>query len=95
MSLMSWLSKVRKPEPPRKQIVYFAQEELQNEYYAVIRITWFAAGEICAISESVVYQSDLETVAEFSGIVGEALRGGADVSVVCVASSADVGLEPA
>ena len=92
---MSWMSRLRRPNPNRKQLLFFTQDQLKPNYFAVIRITWFAAGAICAVSESVVYQSDLETVAEFSGIVGEALRGGADVSVVCIASSADVGLEPA
>ena len=43
MSLMSWLSKVRKPGPPRKQIVYFAQggaaERVLRRYpnYLVLR----------------------------------------------------------
>jgi len=89
------MSKLRKPNPNRKQLLFFTQDQLKPNYFAVIRITWFAAGEICAVSESVVHQSDLETVAEFSGIVGEALRGGADVSVVCIAKAAEVGLEAA
>tara|TARA_R100001509_G_scaffold78693_2_gene44106 strand:- start:2462 stop:2731 length:270 start_codon:yes stop_codon:yes gene_type:complete len=89
------MSRLRRPNPNRKQLLFFTQDQLKENYFAVVRITWFAAGQICAITESVVYQSDLEAVAEFSGIIGEALRGGADVSVVCIASSKDVGLEPA
>tara|TARA_R100001510_G_C7539584_1_gene127723 strand:- start:47 stop:316 length:270 start_codon:yes stop_codon:yes gene_type:complete len=88
------MSKLRKPNPNRKQLLYFAQDELKENYFAVVRITWFASGQICAVNEAVVYQDDLTAIAEFSGIVGEALRGGADVSVVCIASSEDVGLEP-
>lgn len=91
---MGWMSRLRRPNPNRKQLLFFTQDQLEPNYFAVIRITWFAAGQVCAVSESVVYQSDLETVAEFSGIVGEALRSGADVSVACIASSEDVGLEP-
>jgi hypothetical protein len=91
---MGWMSRLRKPNPNRKQLLFFTQDQLKENYFAVVRITWFAAGQICAVNEAVVYQDDLEAVAEFSGIVGEALRGGADVSVVCIASSEDVGLEP-
>ena len=89
---MGWMSKLRKPNPNRKQLLFFSQDELKHNYFAVVRITWFAAGRICAVNEAVVYEDDVVAVAEFSGIVGEALRGGADVSVVCVASSEDVGL---
>ncbi len=92
---MSWMSRLRRPNPNRKQLLFFTQDLLKENYFAVVRITWFAAGQICAVSESVVYQSDLEAVAEFSGIVGEALRSGADVSVVCIAKAEQVGLEPA
>ena len=90
---MSWMSRLRKPNPNRKQLLFFTKDQLKDNYFAVLRITWFAAGQICAVNEAVVYQDDLEAVAEFSGIVGEALRGGADVSIVCIASSEDVGLD--
>jgi len=90
---MERMSRLRKPNPNRKQLLFFTQDQLEENYFAVIRVTWFAAGEICAVSEAVVYQSDLEAVAEFSGIVGQALRSGADVSIVCIASSEDVGLD--
>ncbi len=91
---MSWMSRLRRPNPNRKQLLFFIQDQLKENYFAVVRITWFAAGQICAVNEAVVYQDDLAAIAEFSTIVGEALRGGADVSVVCVAGSEDVGLQP-
>ncbi len=94
MSLMSWLSKVRKPERPRKQIVYFAQEDLQNEYYAVIRITWFFHGEICDVFESSVSKYNKEAVAEIPSLIQDALAHGADISVVCVESADALGLKP-
>jgi len=86
------MSRLRRPNPNRKQLLFFSQDQLKENYFAVVRITWFAAGQICAVNEAVVYEDDLVAIAEFSGIVGEALRGGADVSVVCVANSEDVGL---
>ena len=92
---MGWMSRLRKPNPNRKQLLFFTQDLLKDNYFAVIRVTWFASGQVCAVSEAVVYQDDFEAVAELSGIVGEALRGGADVSVVCIAKAEEVGLEPA
>ena len=88
------MSRLRKPNPNRKQLLFFVQEQLADNYFAVIRITWFAVGNYCAVNELVVLQDDEIAIAQFSGIVGEALRGGADVSVVCVASAEEVGLEP-
>ena len=49
---MSWLNRVRKPQPPRKQLLFFAQEDLQNEVFAFIRISWFKGGHVCAVTET-------------------------------------------
>ena len=91
---MSWLNRVRKPQPPRKQLLFFSQEDLQNEVFAVVRISWFQNGCVCGITESKISKYDDEVIAEFSSIVGEALRGGADVSALCVVPAEDLGIEP-
>ncbi len=91
---MGWMSRLRKPNPNRKQLLYFVQDLLKDDFFAVVRITWFAAGKICAVNELVVLRDDELAIAEFTGLVGEALRGGADVSVTCIAKAEEVGLEP-
>ena len=91
---MSWLDKLRKPHPPRKQLLFFSQEQLTNEYFAVIRATWFKGGKVCGVTESQIHIYDDEVVAEFTGIVGTALRAGADVSALCIASAEELGIEP-
>jgi len=91
---MGWMSRLRKPNPNRKQLLYFVQDLLTDDYFAVVRITWFAAGKICSVNELVVLRDDKLAIAEFTGLVGEALRGGADVSVTCIAKAEEVGLEP-
>tara|TARA_Y100000033_G_scaffold14071_1_gene13149 strand:- start:854 stop:1132 length:279 start_codon:yes stop_codon:yes gene_type:complete len=91
---MSWLDKLRKPHPPRKQLLFFAQEELANEYFAVIRMTWFEHGKICGVTESHIHTYDDAVIAEFTGIVGEALRMGADVSALSIATAEELGIEP-
>ena len=91
---MGWMSRLRKPNPNRKQLLYFVQDLLKDDFFAVVRITWFAAGKICGVNELVVLRNDELAIAEFTGLVGEALRGGADVSVTCIAKAEEVGLEP-
>ena len=90
---MSWLDKLRKPHPPRKQLLFFAQEQLTNEYFAVVRATWFSGGKPCGVTETQIHIYDEDAVAEFTGIVGTALRAGADVSALCIAPAEELGIE--
>ena len=90
---MSWLDKLRKPHPPRKQLLFFAQEQLSNEYFAVVRATWFSGGKACGVTETQIHIYDEDAVAEFTGIVGTALRAGAGVSALCIAPAEELGIE--
>ena len=90
---MSWLDKLRKPHPPRKQLLFFAQEQLTNEYFAVVRATWFSGGKACGVTETQIHIYDEDAGAEFTGIVGTALRAGADVSALCIAPAEELGIE--
>ena len=90
---MSWLDKLRKPHPSRKQLLFFAQEQLTNEYFAVVRATWFSGGKACGVTETQIHIYDEDAVAEFTGIVGTALRAGADVSALCIAPAEELGIE--
>ena len=91
---MSWLDNLRKPEPPRKQLLFFANEELANEYFAVIRLTWFDQGKVRSVSESHIHLYDLDARAKFHSTVKAALRAGADVSALCIAPATELGIEP-
>ena len=91
---MSWLDNLRKPEPPRKQLLFFAKEDLANEYFAVIRLTWFAEGKVRSVSESHIHLYDLDARAEFHSTVKAALRAGADVSALSIAAADELGIEP-
>ena len=91
---MGWLDRLQKPNPHRKQLLFFAQQELHNEFFAVIRTTWFKQGKICDVTESHIHTYDDEVIAEFTSIVGEALRMGADVSALSIATAEELGIEP-
>ena len=91
---MSWLEKLQRPRPPRKQVLYFAQDELINQYFAVIRFTWFCDGKICGVTETALHNCDLDVIKQLTVLIRDALRDGADVSTLCIAPADELGLEP-
>tara|TARA_B100001093_G_scaffold60103_1_gene50716 strand:- start:471 stop:749 length:279 start_codon:yes stop_codon:yes gene_type:complete len=91
---MSWLDKLQKPKPPRKQVLYFAQDELNSKYFAVVRFTWFCDGKLCGVTEMAFHNYDVNVIEQLTVAVGTALRDGADVSTLCIATAEELGLEP-
>lgn len=83
---MSWLDNLRnrKPEDPMKRLLYFSRQELTEQTYAVIRVTWYLKGKICGVSETTIGLDEKDVIAEFSEYVRNALRAGCDVSVACI-----------
>ena len=83
---MSWLDKLRKrgQEEPINRLLFFIKQELTEQSYAVIRITWYIDGQIGGVSETSIGLYDQDVIAEFSDLVGNALRAGCDVSVACI-----------
>ena len=83
---MGWLDNLRKrkPEDPINRLLFFSKQELTEQTYAVIRITWYLQGKIAGVSETSIGLYDQDVIAEFSDLVGNALRAGCDVSVACI-----------
>jgi|TARA_R100000479_G_C6309200_1_gene173356 hypothetical protein len=78
----------------RKQFFFYSQEELQNQYFAVIRITEFMCGRPWFVWERNIHTYDEDVVEAFTEIVGTALAGGADVSAISIATAEELGIEP-
>jgi hypothetical protein len=91
---MSWLDNLRKrkPEDPINRLLFFSKQELAEQTYAVIRITWYLQGKVCGVSETAIGLYEQDVIAEFSDLVGNALRAGCDVSVVCVDDPHNLGI---
>lgn len=91
---MSWLDKFkgRKPQKHEERLLFYQQDQLKDQYYAVVRISWFHDGKVCGVTESKVDAYDADVVMEFSDIVGNALRAGADVSVICIDDPENLGI---
>ena len=47
---MSWLDNLRnrKPEEPINRLLFFSKQELTEQTYAVIRVTWYLQGKSVA-----------------------------------------------
>jgi hypothetical protein len=78
----------------RKQRFFYSQEELQNQYFAVIRVTEFLCGRPWGVYEKHIHTYDGDVIEAFTEIVGTALVGGADVSVISIATAEELGIEP-
>ena len=89
---MGWMSRLRKPNPNRKQLLFFTKDQLKNNYFAVIRITWYLHDKISGVSETSIGLYDQDVIAEFSDLVGNALRAGCDVSVACIDDPQHLGI---
>ena len=92
---MGWLDDLRRPkaeqpsEQPSSRDFFYSHDRLANQYFAVIRLTWYLDGKVCAVTESSIATYDKDVVAEFTSILDNALKLGADAAVVCI-ESADV-----
>ena len=91
---MNSLDKPQRPRPPRKQVLYFAQDELNSQYFAVVRFSWFCNGKLCGVTEMAFHNYDVNVIEQLTVAVGTALRDGADVSTLCIAPADELGLKP-
>lgn len=78
----------------RKQHLFFSHEELENQYFAVIRITGFSEGRPARVWERSLHTYDKDVVDRFTEIVGAALARGADVSAISIATAEELGIKP-
>jgi hypothetical protein len=83
----------RKNPDPKQQLLFYSQQPIGNDIYAIVRVTWFGKDGCCAVTESRVNLYDIDVVMEFTDIVGNALRTGADVSVICIDDPENLGIQ--
>jgi len=81
---MNWVKRLRQGEPSdQSSELLYCRGELCGEYFAVIRVTWFDSRGICCVTETCIEKREIDVLAEFSEIVGHALRFGSEVCVIC------------
>jgi len=85
--MMKWLRRLLNMdhEIERQRMLYVNKRELPEDTFAVVRLSWFSEYGIESIDEiKLIYedQDEEDMIPEFSMIVAQALKGGADVSIL-------------
>jgi hypothetical protein len=85
--MMKWLRKLfgMKDELERQRMLFVSKRELPEDTFAIVRLTWFTKEGLYDVSEiKLIYEDESaeDMIPQFAMIVGEALRGGADVSIL-------------
>jgi len=80
-----------KPRPPRRPTLAVVIGPVPDEVYAIVRLSWFRQGRPIEVEEFQIYECD-EALLLFQGSVGQALRMGADVSVITTYSAESLGI---
>jgi hypothetical protein len=85
--MMKWLRKLLKmdDELHRQRMLFVSKRELPDDTFAVVRLSWFNDEGVYSIDEiKLIYEDETEEdmIPQFAMIVAEALRGGADVSIL-------------
>ena len=83
-----------KPKPPRRPTLAVVIGPVPDEVYAIVRLSWFRQGRPFEVEEFQIYEC-AEALVLFQGSVGQALRMGADVSVMTTYSAESLGIPTA
>jgi hypothetical protein len=71
----------REPRPPRRPTLCYTVGPIPDHIHSIVRTSWFKRGRMVEVDEFQIMESDEGTKA-FHYVVGQALRQGADVSVL-------------
>ncbi len=85
--MMKWLRKLfgMKDELKRQRLLFVSKRELPEDTFAIVRLSWFDRDGVRTVDEvKLIYEDETEEdmIPQFAMIVAEALRGGADVSIL-------------
>ena len=80
-----------KPRPPRRPTLAVITGAIPDDVFAVVRMSWFRKGRPFEVEEFQIVECP-DATAIFHGTVGQALRLGADVSVVTTYSAESLGI---
>jgi hypothetical protein len=80
-----------KPRPPRRPTLAVMVGTIPADVFAVVRMSWFRKGQPFEVEEFQILECP-DATAIFHGTVGQALRLGADVSVVTTYSAESLGI---
>jgi len=97
LARLLWRDPVAKPEPTpprpyRKPVLAYTIGDIPTELMAVVRIEWLKKGAATEVEEYQIEECP-DAQAQFSYVVGTALRQGADVCVLTQYQPVDLGVD--
>lgn len=92
---MNWIAAINAmgARRPRKQQLFCSRKELPNEVIAVIRLTWYKNSMAYSVEELQIIDLMDETDKAVQMLIAEALKAGADVSVLTAQCPTRFGIE--
>lgn len=93
--MMNWIAAINAmgARRPRKQQLFCSRKELPNEVIAVIRLTWYKNSMAYSVEELQIIDLMDETDKAVQMLIAEALKAGADVSVLTAQCPTRFGIE--
>lgn len=93
--MMNWIAAINAmgARRPRKQQLFCSRKELPNEVVAVIRLTWYKNSRAYSVEELQIIDLLDETDKAVQMLIQEALKAGADVSVLTAQCPTRFGIE--
>lgn len=93
--MMNWIAAINAmgARRPRKQELFCSRKELPNHVVAIIRLTWHKSGKPYSVEELCIEDAFDETETAVHLLIKEALKAGADVSILTAKCPTQFGIE--
>ena len=79
-------------EPTKHRLVYVYNQELPEEIFAIVRLTWYRGGKANRVDEVCLIKED-ELYSNFSVVLAEAIDAGADITIKTSLDSEVLGIQ--
>ena len=82
----------KKQEPEQRRLVYVYHQELPDDIFAIVRLTWYRDKMVSSVDEIALIKED-ELYEGFADVLRQALDAGADISLKTSLDAELLGIE--
>lgn len=80
------------PDTSERHSIHYVQQELPNRLFAVVRMSWLSEYGLETVDEVKLIDEGSDTIDGFAELMGKAIEGGAEISIICPYDPKDIGL---
>ena len=93
--MMNWIAALMAmgASKPRKQLLTCVKATLSPEIFAIMRLTWYRNGKQTSVEEMAIEHAEEGIEEALLMLVKEALKSGADISILASCSPEELGIE--